>query len=72
MCHFNVYKKNIQIHYNSVTNDTLEKLRISQNVVPTYFDNCKSPLITPDTYRLYGRKLPANEAITSFIDSMIQ
>ena len=39
--------------------------------VPTYVENVSSPIITAYTYCLYGRRVPANEATTDFINSII-
>ena len=58
------------MHYSSFTDDILDKLQQLLNDVPTYVETWEDPLVTPDTYRLYGRKSPANKATTSFVDSM--
>ena len=38
--------------------------------VPTYVTNWSAPEITPDTYRLYGRKTLANEATRSLVENI--
>ena len=64
---FQLFQQIIQISQNSFTNDILDKIWQVLNNVPSYVDAYENPLITSDTYRLYGRKSPANKATTSFV-----
>ena len=48
----------------------LDELRELLRNVPKYVENWSSPIITADTYCLYGRRVPANEATTDFINSI--
>ena len=52
------------MHFNEFNDkpDLIEELRQLLRNVPTYVTNWSSPEISSDTYRLYGRKTPANEA----------
>ena len=38
--------------------------------VMSYISNWTSPKISPDTYRLYGRKTPANEATRNLVETI--
>ena len=38
----------------------------------TFVDSWSSPAITPSTYRLYGRRLPANDATNQFVSVVRQ
>ena len=65
-------QKIISSHYNQFTENPnlLSELRELLHDVPRFVDTWTSPLITSDTYRLYGRRSPANEATQSFIQSI--
>lgn len=58
--HYSVFQQNPAL---------LDELRNLLQTVPTYVDTWESQEITSDTYRLYGRKTPANEATRSFLNS---
>ena len=60
----------IQMHYSSYTDNILDELQQLLNDVPSYVEKWEDPLIIPDMYRIYGRKSPANKAITSFVNAM--
>ena len=64
----------VRMHYSKYTEfpGLLDELRDFLRNVPTHFDNWSSPIITSDTYRLYGRRVPDNEATTYFINSIIE
>ena len=52
-----------RMHF-SCFNDDIQFLNEFKDLlrnVPTYVTNWSAPEITSDTYRLYGRKTPANE-----------
>ena len=61
-----------RIHYSCFDNDSdlLEEFKSLLRNVPTYVPNWSSPEITPDTYRLYGRKIPANDATRNLIENI--
>jgi hypothetical protein len=46
--------------------DELVRLLVSENF--TFIDNWNDEQITPSTYRLYGRRVPAKEAARQFIE----
>ena len=71
-CSLQKIQKIISSRYNQFTENLnlLSELRDPLHDVPRYIDTWTSPLITSDTYRLYGRRSPANEAIQSFIQSI--
>ena len=50
--------------------ELLDKLRDLLRNVPTYVTDWSSSEISSDTYRLYARKTPANEATRSFVDNI--
>ena len=60
------------MHYSHFDDDSdlLEEFKSRLCNVPTYVPNWSSPEISPDTYRLYGRKIPANDATRNLIDNI--
>ena len=50
--------------------ELLDELRELLANVPTYAENWPSSEITSNTYRLYARRTPANEATQSLIDNI--
>ena len=64
--------KIMSMHYTKYNDNPnlLNELRHLLQNVPTYVDSWSSPIITSDTYRLYGRRSPANEATQCFIQSI--
>ena len=69
---FQRLQKVLSMHYIKFTDkpELLDELRGLLHTVPTYVDNWSSPVITSDTYRLYSRRSPANEATQSFLSSV--
>ena len=69
---FQRLQKILSMHYNELTDkpELLNELRDLLQIVPTFVDNWSSTVITSDTYRLYGRRSPANEATQSFLSSV--
>ena len=61
-----------RIHYSCFDNDSdlLEEFKSLLRNVPTYVPNWSSPEITPDTYWLYGRKIPANDTTRNLIENI--
>ena len=61
-----------RMHFNSFNDNTelLDEFRQLLRNVPTYVPNWTSPEISPDTYRLYGRKTPANEATRNLVETI--
>ena len=50
--------------------ELLYELRLFLKEVSTYVTNWSSPEISSDTYRLYGRRTPANEATQNLINAI--
>ena len=67
---FQRLQKIVRMHYRKYTDfpGLLDELRDLLRNVPTYVENWSSPIITADTYRLYGRRVPANEATSDFVN----
>ena len=62
----------IRMHVSKYNDDPelLEELKILLRDVPTFVTDWSSSEISSDTYRLYARKTPANEATNSFVDNI--
>ena len=62
----------IRMHYSKYIEkpELLDELRLLLKEVPTYVTNWSSPEISSDTYRLYGRRTPANEATQNLINAI--
>ena len=62
----------ICMHYSKYIEkpELLDELRLLLKEVPTYVTNWSSPEISSDTYRLYGRRTPANEASQNLINAI--
>ena len=62
----------IRMHYSHYIEhpELLDYLRVLLPNVPTYNQTWTSSQISDDTYRLYGKMIPANEATQSFVDKI--
>ena len=62
------------MHYSAYVDDPelLVEFRTLVSNTCVFVENWDSPEITPSTYRLYGKKLPANEATRQFINNVRQ
>ena len=60
----------LRMHHSKYSDNILTELRDLLRTVPTYVDNWDSSEIGNDTYRLYGKKLPAIEATCNYIISI--
>ena len=69
---FQILQHIVRMNYSKYTDfpGLFDELRDFLRNVPTYVDNWSSPIITADTYRLYGRRVPSNESTTDFINSI--
>ena len=70
--HFQRLQAIIRMHHSQYIDhpELLDELRVLLHNVPTYVPTWTSPQISTDTYRLYGRRTPANEATQSFVDTI--
>ena len=60
------------MHPSEYTNDPdlLSRFRELVSESCTHVDSWSDPEITPSTFRLYGKKVPANEATTEFVENV--
>jgi hypothetical protein len=70
--HFQRLQAIIRMHHSQYIEhpELLDELRVLLRNVPTYVPTWTSPQISTDTYRLYGRRTPANEATQIFVDTI--
>ena len=60
------------MHYSSYIDNTdlLDEFRNLLSETCVFVSNWNAPEITPSTYRLYGKRVPANEATKQFVDNV--
>ena len=60
----------IRTHRSRHTKEVLEELEILISEYYTFVETWNDPIITPDVFRAYGKKLPANAACMNYIEQV--